>query len=91
MFRFSIRDVLWLMVVVGLGVSWRVDHARIDEAVAAVKEQGAKNDREAKLLREAAEDEWEMARETEKELQGKLQRVIRFRPQQQWRGLFDRG
>ena len=26
MFRFTIRDVLWLMVVVGLGAGWWVDH-----------------------------------------------------------------
>ena len=26
MFRFTIRDVLWLMVVVGLGVGWWLDH-----------------------------------------------------------------
>jgi hypothetical protein len=25
MFRFTIRDVLWLMVVVGLGVGWWLD------------------------------------------------------------------
>ena len=27
MFRFSIRDVLWLTVVVGLAVGWRVDYS----------------------------------------------------------------
>ena len=26
MFRFTIRDVLWLTVVVGLGVGWWMDH-----------------------------------------------------------------
>jgi len=26
MFRFSIRDVLWLTVVVGLGLGWLLDH-----------------------------------------------------------------
>jgi hypothetical protein len=26
MFRFTIRDVLWLTVVVGLGVAWWADH-----------------------------------------------------------------
>jgi len=26
MFRFTIRDVLWLMVVVGLAVRWNMDH-----------------------------------------------------------------
>lgn len=27
MFRFTIRDVLWLMVVVGMGVVWWRNHA----------------------------------------------------------------
>ena len=26
MFRFTIRDVLWLIVVVGLGVGWWIEH-----------------------------------------------------------------
>jgi hypothetical protein len=25
MFRFTIRDVLWLMVVVAMGIGWRLD------------------------------------------------------------------
>ena len=29
MFRFTIRDVLWLMVVVGLACGWSLDHARL--------------------------------------------------------------
>ena len=28
MFRFTIRDVLWLMVVVGLGIGWFADHRK---------------------------------------------------------------
>jgi len=28
MFRFTIRDVLWLTVVVALGVAWWIDHQR---------------------------------------------------------------
>jgi len=31
MFRFTIRDVLWLMVVVGLGVGWWVDRSSLSE------------------------------------------------------------
>jgi len=30
MLRFTIRDVLWLMVVVGMGVGWWVDRSRVD-------------------------------------------------------------
>ena len=33
MLRFSTRDVLWLMVVAALAVSWWVDNARIEKAV----------------------------------------------------------
>jgi len=29
MFRFSIRDLLWLMVVVGLGVAWWIDRRQL--------------------------------------------------------------
>jgi hypothetical protein len=29
MFRFTIRDVLWLTVVVGMGVGWWIDHWQI--------------------------------------------------------------
>jgi hypothetical protein len=31
MFRFTIRDVLWLMVVVGMSVGWWLDHRRAAE------------------------------------------------------------
>jgi hypothetical protein len=40
MIRFTIRDVLWLMVVVGLGVGWWLDNraaeSRLMEAVTSV-------------------------------------------------------
>ena len=29
MFRFTIRDLLWLMVVVGLAVGWWLDHRAV--------------------------------------------------------------
>ena len=29
MFRFTIRDVLWLMVVVGLAIGWGLEHRSI--------------------------------------------------------------
>jgi hypothetical protein len=34
MFRFTIRDVLWLMVVVGCCIAWWVDRSRLAESVA---------------------------------------------------------
>ena len=33
MFRFSIRDVLWLTVVVGLAVGWWLDHRRTERII----------------------------------------------------------
>ena len=37
MFRFTIRDVLWLTVVVALVVGWWLDRARLDSEREAVK------------------------------------------------------
>jgi hypothetical protein len=31
MFRFTIRDVLWLMVVVAMGTAWWLDRSRLRE------------------------------------------------------------
>ena len=42
MFRFTIRDVLLLMVIVGLGVGWWIDHRRLDVA-RAVSEARSKS------------------------------------------------
>jgi hypothetical protein len=45
MFRFTIRDVLWLMVVVGMCVGWWVEHrvgnARHDEQIKAMERHAA--------------------------------------------------
>ena len=35
MFRFTIRDVLWLRVVVAMGAAWLVDHAAFSDQMAA--------------------------------------------------------
>ena len=37
MFRFTIRDVLWLTVVVGLAIGWWNDRERLEAAVARLK------------------------------------------------------
>jgi hypothetical protein len=37
MFRFTIRDVLWLMVVVGLAAGWLLDHQYLTDRAAKVK------------------------------------------------------
>jgi hypothetical protein len=33
MFRFTIREVLWLAVLVGIGVAWWLDHERLTRRV----------------------------------------------------------
>jgi len=38
MFRFSIRDVLWLTVVVGLGIGWWADHRELSARAAISSE-----------------------------------------------------
>jgi hypothetical protein len=37
MFRFTIRDVLLVMVIVGLAVGWWVDHQRQDRTIEAIR------------------------------------------------------
>jgi len=49
MFRFTIRDVLWLTVVVGLGCGWWLDHKRQNAAMSALSE--SKREAEEKLNR----------------------------------------
>ena len=39
MFRFTIRDVLWLTVVVALALGWLVDHLQLGRVVNAVQER----------------------------------------------------
>jgi hypothetical protein len=38
MFRFTIRDVLWLMVVVGLGLGWLAEHRQHGATIQELKE-----------------------------------------------------
>jgi hypothetical protein len=37
MFRFTIRDVLWLTVVVGMAIAWWNDHERLVAIAARLK------------------------------------------------------
>jgi len=38
MFRFTIRDVLWLMVIVGMGIGWWQDRSHLATEVERYKE-----------------------------------------------------
>src|SRR5947209_4969797 len=40
MFRFSIRDVLWLTVVVAMGVGWLLDRRGLEAKVSKLKSDG---------------------------------------------------
>jgi uncharacterized membrane-anchored protein YhcB (DUF1043 family) len=63
MFRFSIRDVLWLTVVVALGVGWVIDRA-----------QSAKDRRALSLYQEQIQTELER---TKRELSIQRFRALR--------------
>ena len=43
MFRFTIRDVLWLTVMVGLSVGLWIEHRKYAEAVYALKDEQSRN------------------------------------------------
>lgn len=43
MVRYTIRDVLWLMVVVGLGVGWWMDHRRVEFRVVQLQQMRKEN------------------------------------------------
>jgi hypothetical protein len=43
MFRFTIRDVLWLMVVVALAIGWRTQHARLIQTIKALKAKASED------------------------------------------------
>ena len=49
MFRFTIRDLLWLTVVAAMGVGWWVDHTRISTANNELAKQRDNESRIAQL------------------------------------------
>src|SRR5436190_22276132 len=49
MFRFTVRDVLWLMVVVGLAVSLWIEHRQTTDMRIAWREEHERNDAIAEL------------------------------------------
>jgi hypothetical protein len=42
MLRFSIRDLLWAMLVIGMGLAWRRDHAEFEDERLALRQSLAK-------------------------------------------------
>jgi len=42
MFHFTIRDLLWLMVVVALAVSWWIDNKRIQKTIVKIQSEQAR-------------------------------------------------
>jgi hypothetical protein len=49
MFRFTIRDVLWLMVVVALGVGWYLDRRQLKSSIGDVEARLDAYERRAEL------------------------------------------
>jgi hypothetical protein len=66
MFRFTIRDVLWLTVVAALVVGWYWHASRLSMDVAFWKSQQADSHNELQRLREQSPDIDEPGREEEK-------------------------
>jgi hypothetical protein len=54
MFRFTIRDVLWLTVVVGMGAAWYVDARRREAGVEAAAASVADTEFRFDLVRSEA-------------------------------------
>jgi hypothetical protein len=66
MFRFTIRDVLWLMVVVGLAAGWGKDHRQLED-YARMKQQGH-NDYSEHLIKDLLSESSRLAREMGQEV-----------------------
>jgi hypothetical protein len=56
MYRFTIRDMLWLTVVAALAVSWWVDLERIDTTLARLEQERAKVEQDRQLLQADFDD-----------------------------------
>jgi hypothetical protein len=64
MFRFTIRDVLWLTVVVALGAAWWIDHNRLRglSRTLAATEQELRDERTKPLSITVAGGNWQVQR-----------------------------
>jgi hypothetical protein len=56
MSRFTIRDLLWLTVLVAIAVSWWIDNKRIEKTISKIKGEQAKWTQEQAVLRQHSED-----------------------------------
>jgi hypothetical protein len=57
MFRFTIRDVLWLMVVVGLAVGWWTDSRRQAKVIKTAQDRAENSDLNTLTLYDACKKE----------------------------------
>ena len=73
MFRFAIRDVLWLMVVVGLAVGWWTDNKRIETEVDKLAS-------ERQTMKADWDDRLQVLDKTQKEASRRFKNAIRFSP-----------
>ena len=57
MFRFTIRDLLWLMVAAAFGVSWLLDHRKSSAAYASVRSELISRNDEVESMRWTLKDQ----------------------------------
>jgi len=73
MFRFTIRDILWLTVVVALTLSWWIDNKRIESSVARIE-----SDR--RELQADFEDRLSIVNDMQIKASKELERITRLAP-----------
>jgi hypothetical protein len=64
MYRFTIRDMLWLMVVVGMAAAWWNDRGAWRSKVSELERVNAELSVEAKKQADDAEQAWRIITET---------------------------
>lgn len=73
MFRFTIRDMLWLTVVVALTLSWWIDNQRIESSV-------AKLERDRRELQADFDDKLSIVNDMQIKASKELERITRSAP-----------
>jgi hypothetical protein len=73
MFRFTIRDMLWLTVVVALALSWWIDNQRIESSVAKI-------DSDRRDLQADFDDKLSIVNDMQIKARKELERITRSAP-----------
>ena len=78
MFRFTIRDVLWLTVVVALAVSWRIDSERINTGVTKLENDRKKVESDRQQMQAEFDDKLTVFDEWQKKMSDRY--GVRYTP-----------